>query len=283
MLISVALISVVSLSAQPEPDLDALLARIAERIELYYQRAQNLICVEKVTAQPVGNDMIPAGLGRVLEYELRVESDGPADGAVSSDARVVRDLRKVNGRVPKSKDKAGCYDPNPLSPEPLAFLLAAHRSEYAFFWAGFGRGKDRNALLIDFRSLETGRPALTEDSEGRPDCFSISLPGATRGRVWVDASTADVIRVEEHLAHPVDFSVPFDQQRRHGLPPSLSIDRYDWAIRYKPVAFNDPVETLLLPESIETLAMLRGAQSHRKRQVFSNYQRFMTNARIVKE
>jgi hypothetical protein len=265
------------------PDLEVLLAHVGERIEQYYARAQNLICVERVTAQPVGSDMAPSGFGRVLEYELHVESDGGIDGTRPTDAKVIRDLRKVNGRTPKPQDKGGCFDPNPLSPEPLAFLLPGHRGEYAFQWAGFGKGKDQNVMLVDFRPLETGKPEIHEDEERRPGCFNISLPGATKGRIWIEAATHDVLRVEEHLAAPVDFSVPYEQQRRHGLPPSLMIERYDWAVRYKPVAFDDPVETLLLPESIEVLAMMRGAQSHRKHQVFSNYKRFMTDAKVVKD
>lgn len=270
------------LDAQASWDLGSLLAQVGDRIAEYYGRARHLICVEQVTAQPIEHDLTPAGFGRVLEYELRVESD-TFDADRPTDATVVRDLRKVNGRTPKPRDKPSCYDPNPLSPEPLAFLLPSHRAEYAFVWAGFGKGKDRNAVLIDFRSLESGKPEVRDDAEGRPGCFNISLPGATNGRIWIDRSTRDVLRVEEHLARRIDIRVPFEQQRKHGLPELLVIDRYDWAIRYAPVAFADPVETLLLPQSIELLAMVRGAQSHRKRQVFTNYQRFMTTARVVKD
>lgn len=272
-----------SLEPQGSWDLASLLAEVGDRIAEYYARAQHLICVERVTAQPIEHDLRPSGFGRVLEYELRVESDTSFEGDRPTDATVVRDLRRVNGRAPRPRDKAGCYDPNPLSPEPLAFLLPSHRAEYTFVLAGFGKGKDRNAVLVDFRSLETGKPEVRDDAEGRPGCFNISLPGATNGRVWIDRSTRDVLRVEEHLARTVDIRVPFEQQRKHGLPDLLVIDRYDWAIRYAPVAFVDPVETLLLPESIEVIATVRGAQSHRKRQVFSNYQRFMTTARVMKD
>jgi hypothetical protein len=270
------------LEAQATTDLEVLLAHVGERIEEYYARAQHLICVERVMAQPIERDLRPAGFGRVLEYDLRVESDAELDAERPTDAKVVRSLRKVNGRAPKAQEQAGCYDPNPLSPEPLAFLLRSHRAEYVFAWAGMGKGKDRNAMLVDFRPLESGKPEILDDAEGRPGCFNVSLPGATRGRIWIDAASHDVLRVEEHLARAVEIPVPFEQQRKHGLPAWLMIDRYDWAIRYTPVAFVDPVETLLLPESIDVLAILQGAQSHRKRQVFSNYQRFMTNARLLK-
>jgi hypothetical protein len=39
---------------------------------------------------------------------------------------------------------------------------------------------------------------------------------------------------------------------------------------------------MLLPESMETLTVIQGAQSYRKSQEFSNYKRFLTGARIVR-
>jgi hypothetical protein len=279
----VAAVTAGAAAQQPSPDLDILLTRIGERVERYYQRAQNLICTERVIAQPVGTDSSPAGFARVLEYELHVESDAGTDSGSPKDVKVVRDLRRINGRAVKTvPDRRDCFDPNPLSPEPLAFLLAANRKDYAFSWAGFGKGRDKNLMLIDYRPLETGKPQLVETPDAKPGCFSVSMPGGTRGRIWVEVETDEVVRMEEHLAHPVDVPVAYDQQRKHGLPDQLVIDRYDYQIRYKPVTFDDPKETLLLPESIDMLAMFRGAQSHRKRQVFSDYKRFMTAGRIVK-
>jgi hypothetical protein len=268
---------------QPSPDLEMLLTRIGERLERYYQRAENLICTEKVTAQPVGQDSTPFGFARVLEYELHVESDADPDGGSPKDVKVVRDLRRINGRtVKKMPDRRDCFDPNPLSPEPLAFLLPANRKDYAFTWAGFGKGRDQHLMIIDYRPLETGKATLVEAPEAQPGCFNVSVPGGTKGRIWVEAGSHDIVRMEEHLAHPVDVRIAYEQQRRHGLPDQLVIDRYDWAIRYKAFSFDDPTETLLLPESIDMLAMFRGAQSHRKRQVFSDYKRFMTAGRLVK-
>jgi hypothetical protein len=280
----VATLTAAAAAQQPSPDLDALLARIGEQVEQYYHRAQNLICTERVTAQPIGLDSSPAGFARVLEYELHVESDAGVDGGSPKDVKVVRDLRRINGRAVKTiPEQRDCFDPNPLSPEPLAFLLAANRKDYAFTWAGFGKGREQNLMLIDYRPLESGKPKLVEAPDAKPGCFNISMPGGTKGRIWVEVGTHDIVRMEEHLAHPVDVQIDYDQQRRHNLPDSLMIDRYDYQIRYKPVSFEDPRETLLLPDSIDMLAMFRGAQSHRKRQVFSDYKRFMTTGRIVKD
>src|SRR5205823_6582716 len=74
-----------------------------------------------------------------------------------------------------NKDRAGCTDPNPLSPEPLAFLLPAHRQEYRFTSAGIGKENDRPALLIDFASVSRqSRLELSEDPRGHEDCYGWS-------------------------------------------------------------------------------------------------------------
>jgi hypothetical protein len=271
-------------AAQAPPDLNATLARIGSRIEEFYKRVQSLMCVEKVTAQPIRTDMSFDGFARVLEYDLRVEAGTGGDGE-SADANFVRELRKVNGKAPRERernDRNTCLDPNPLSPEPLAFLLEKNRREYIFTWAGYGKGKEQNLFLIDYKPIQPEKPEFVPDKEGRDGCFQISLP-VERKRVWVDSRTYDVVRIEEHLSSRVDIRVPSSQQRRTLLPDVISVDRFDLVTRYKPVTFQDPDETLLLPASIEQIAVLHGAQSNRKTQIFSNYRRFLTGGRIIKE
>ena len=54
-------------------------------------------------------------------------------------------------------------------------------------------------------------------------------------------------------------------------------------MRYKSVAFRDPDEVMLLPESIESLTVVRsGLQSTRRTEIFTDYRRFLTEGRIVK-
>lgn len=272
-------------SAQAPPDLDTLLARVGERIADYYRRAQSVVCTEKTTVQPVGSDYVPYGFARVTEYELRVEAE--ADGAEPSEAKVIRELKRVNGKPPKERDKkdrAGCTDANPLSTEPLAFLLPAHRSEYTFVAAGFGKGKDRNALMLDFTSAKPeGKGEILEDPRGHEDCFTWSLPVVLKGRVWVDATTYEVLRVEQRMAGMADLSVPTKLQRKHNLDNNVVVERHDTTIRYKTVPFHDPDEAMLLPESIETLIVVRGGlESMRSKQTFTDYRRFLTGGRIIK-
>ena len=113
--------------------------------------------------------------------------------------------------------------------------------------------------MIDFASLDQRSNAeLIEDPSGHDDCFDWSGHLASRGRIWVDASTYDVVRVERGLRGPVDVKVPAQIQRRYSLASWVVIVRDDVSIRYKTVSFNDPDEVLLLPESIDSLTVVRG-------------------------
>ena len=121
------------------------------------------------------------GFARVLESDLRVEWDPTATGP-DAEAKVLRELRKVNGRAPRGRRRHNnCLDPNPISPEPLAFLLPAERNAYAFSLAGRGKGKDSNTLMIDFRSLEKGKPEMKQQPDKHEGCFSITSRGVSEG------------------------------------------------------------------------------------------------------
>ncbi|HEY2151162.1 MAG TPA: hypothetical protein VGH34_10155 [Vicinamibacterales bacterium] len=273
-----------TVTAQAPPDLETLLARVGQRIAEYYARAQNVVCTEKQTMQPVSRDYMPSGMARITEYELHVEADA---GGESTEAKVVRELVRVNGKPPREKDgkrRDGCTDGNPLSPEPLAFLLPSHRDEYTFAAAGPGKGKDRNTFVIEFKARKPeGNGELSESESGRDDCYSWTSPVVEKGRIWIDAVSYQVVRIEKGLAGYADVSVPWKLQRAHNFENSMVVERQDTIIRYKTVPFNDPDEAMLLPESIETVFIIRGSlQSMRNRQVFSDYRRFLTAGRMVK-
>jgi hypothetical protein len=283
--LALALAAMTAAGAQAQPNVEELLVRVGERVAEFYKRAKNVICIETSTVQPVDFSNSPDGFVRTVESELHVEADS---GQTPGEATVVRKVRKVNGRVPREKDKkdrAGCTDPNPLSSEPLAFLLPAHRSEYQFRTAGVAKDRNRSVLMIDFASVDRrSNPELIEDPSGHDDCFDWSGHIASRGRIWVDAGNYDVVRVERGLRGPVDVKVPVLIQRRHHLDSWVVIVRDAVTIRYKTVAFSDPDEVLLLPESIDSFTVVRGGlQSTRRNQTFSDYKRFVTGGRVLAE
>jgi hypothetical protein len=282
--LALALTAMTAAGAQSQPNVEGLLVRVGERVAEFYERAKNVICIETSTVQPVDDvSNWPEGFARTVESELRFEA---GSGQTPGEVAIVRNVRKVNGRAPRekdNKDRSGCTDPNPLSPEPLAFLLPTHRSEYQFSTAGITKDRNRTALMIDFASVDRrSKPELIEDPIGHDDCFDWSGHIASRGRVWVDAGNYDVLRVERSLRGPVDVKVPAFIQRRHPLASWVVIVRDDVTTRYKTVAFSDPDEVLLLPESTESLTVVRGGlESTRRSQTFSEYKRFVTAGRVL--
>ena len=262
-------------SAVPFAD---MLARAGAQVEAWYARAQSLVSLETVSIQRLRSDLMPDD-SRRLEYELRIAWD-PADTASESlpDATVLRRIVSVNGRPPREGEEPRCMDPTPVSPEPLAMLLPSRRERFAFTPAGTTIVDGRPAMMIDYTGIAPGTPEIT----WRDNCVSVSLPGRTRGRIWVDAATYDVLRLDERLIGQFDFRVPRDQVVR-GAPLVMTIERADSTIEYTRVAFTDPDETLVLPASVETLQIVRGGSIQRTRFThrFTDYRRFLTDGRIL--
>lgn len=255
---------------------DTTVERLGDYVERYYTRAQSLIVDELVSVQPLARDLSAEGFARRLAYELRVEwTPESADG---EPAKVTRHLVAVNGRPPRPNHEPECLDPKSVTPEPLAFLLPDRRHKFVFAAAGLGRIEGRRATMLDYRSRAPEPPKVTWTE----DCGSIELPGRSRGRIWADPETAEILRVDEGLTGMVDIRIPPSKQRI-GTPLYWTIERADSSVRYRRVAFTDPDETLVLPVTIETVTIVRDSGSPRTRisQTFSNYRRFVTASRIV--
>ena len=150
--------------------------------------------------------------------------------------------------------------------------------EFAFSWRDSGRTVGRSSVTVDYKSLTPKPPGVTWAGP----CVSIDLPGRTRGRVWVDRNTAEVLRLDEGLIGSVEIPVPREQMRP-GSAAAFVVERADSSIRYRPITFRDPDEIVMLPESIESLQVIRNSGVPRLRivQKFSNYKRFITAGRIV--
>jgi hypothetical protein len=268
-------------TAQAPEDLGSVLGRVGDRLLEYYSRAQSIVCLERVMVQQIGSDLTPFGFARVIEYELRVEWDAGTDGA-APEATVHREVRRVNGRPARPGDEPKCMDPRTISPEPLAFMLPGNRDEYVFSLGRPGRGRDRSALILDYRTRVDDEAGPSEVTT-KDDCTFFSIPAGLKGRLWLNPETHNILRVDQGLKRRFEVRVP-SKQTRFGQADYFTVERYESSVRYRPVSFQDPEETVLLPESITELMVVSGGSHAGKRttQTYSGYKRFITGGRIVK-
>jgi hypothetical protein len=247
--------------------------RVAAYVENYYSRAQSVLATETVSVQNVGRDMTGDGFTRRFVYNIRVEWSPSASGP--PDATFSRELVTVNGRAPREGDEPHCTAPKPITPEPLAMFLRERQPEFTFTAGELTRLDGRSAVRVDYRIRQPEADAIEWDR----DCVLINVPSRIRGRAWIDDASGEVLRIDETATGPVEIAAPRAEQRR-GQPPLLVFDRMSESIRYRPVTFHDPEETIMLPASVEILTMVRSGGTRRSL-VYSNYRRFVTEGRVL--
>ena len=284
---AIALVCSAALGARqvaPSFDLAATLQRAGERVEYYFSRAQSIVCFETVSLQPLSTGLSGDGPARMVQSELRLSWDPAAATRTPLEAKTLRQVLKVNGRPPRKKDYDNCTSPeqNESETQPLSMLLPQQRVEYDFSIVGPAKQDRRAAILVAYRmkAKPTVTVSLIEDNE---NCISYSIDGGMRGRIWIDAETYDVLRLDEGLGGLVDIKLPWKVARRSPENGVWTMERFDSSIRFKPIKFSDPDETLILPVSSSSLRITRRSGSPRLRTTteYTQYRRFLTAGRVV--
>jgi len=258
-------------------DVANVLERASVRVREYFA------CLEKVSLQKLEMGFSAEGPARQVESELRLSWDPTPENPTPKEAKTVRQVLRVNGGKPRKKDYQNCTTPeqNAEEEQPLSILLPQQRLEYVFTANGRERVDGREAMVIAFREIKktTVDVSLVEDNE---DCISFDIEGGMRGKIWIDAETHDVLRLDRSLNGLVDIPLPKKATRRGGNV-SWTMERWDSSIRFKRVTFEDPQETLVLPVSSSQLQITRGSGTPRLRTntQYLAYRRFMTGARVV--
>lgn len=273
--------------APPPIDLDATLTQAAARVEAFFTRAASLVVSEHVYVQPLSFGLSGDGPGRSVESELRLSWAPDADGDAATEAQTLRLVTKVNGRRPRANDPRNCTAPEQHDTETqvLSMLLPGQRGDYTWRLAGRGRADGRAAILIDFQEKAPIEVTDVRVVANNDDCISYNIEGGLRGRVWVDAESFDVLRMDHHLGGQVEVKLPRRLHNRAGVNPTWTVERIDTTYRFKRVRFQDPEETLVLPVSSSSLRITHGAGTPRTRITteYKGYRRFLTGGRLISE
>ncbi len=266
----------VSAQSGDDRDVEAVLQRIQASVEHFYAQARNVLADVRVVVRPMTWDLRDVRPPRNLLYEMRVEWAEGTD-TMAPEPVVRRRLLEANGRPAEPEDEPECADPEPFSDEPLAIFLPARREDFVFSWTRREREAGREADVIEYRPRHDEAPTI----EWEDNCVSLDLPGHTRGRVWADAESGEVLRVDERLSGMFEFRVPRERGRLG--PPTMVLESANSTVRYRRVTFSDPDETLLLPSSMESMSVWRNAGVRRQLIIheISNYRRFVTGARVI--
>jgi hypothetical protein len=266
----VALVSGGSRTSAQSDELALILSGLAARTQQYYDRFISIICTETVHQQDLRFNLKPTGRPRTSVYELSVSRDPHGRG--ETEFRVDRTLQFVDGRPARKNQKPGCTDPKTGSPEPLAFLLEANQKRYRFTIPDSVDGGAYGTRAIDFIEFPPERVRVKWEGS----CFE-AQGGGHQGRVWFDPVSYDVLQVDMRLSRP--FVVPM-RVGYVGVDPAIRVERSETTIRFARVEFQQPDETVLLPESVDTLTVFRGAPSLKTNQKLTNYRRFLTRSEI---
>ena len=279
----IALVTALSAEQSAVADVAGVLERAGKRVTEYFARAQSLVCLEKVSLQRLGLTWSPDGMARQVESELRLSWEPTPDNPTPKEAKTVRQVIRVNGGVPRKKDYDNCTTPeqNAEEQQPLSILLPQQRADYAFTVGGRDTIDGRAAIVIAFKEVRKPKVdvSMVKDNE---DCISFDIEGGTRGKIWIDAETQDVLRLDRSLTGLVEIPLP-RKATLHGGGMSWTMERWDTSIRFKRVSFQDPQETLVLPISSTTLQITRGSGQPRLRTSteYIAYRRFITGGRVV--
>lgn len=266
------------------PDVRVALDRASTRVQDFFLRAQSLVCTERVHVQPLSYSLSGEGFGRTVESELRLSWAPGEDGRGATEAQALRQVIRVNGHRPRANDRDNCTSPEQHDTETqvLSMLLPGELDKYSWVLAGTGKVDGRATVQLDFRE----KAAMTADVrvlESNDECISYDINGGSRGRLWLDAETFDVLRMDQRLGGQIELEMPREVRNRPGVNPRWTVERLETSYRFRRMSFADPDEAIVLPVSSTSLRVTHGAGTPRTRVTteYRNYRRFLTGGRLV--
>jgi hypothetical protein len=266
---------------------DERLARVLDLagrgVECYFGGMFSITYTETLRAQELKEDLTPKGRAKEWVFENIVVPRRSASGQELY-AEAIRRLKSINGKPVRGKDaviKPGkCGGPTAGYSLPLGFLLPQHRGQHVFSHEGEEVYDGRRSHVVRVAPRERFEPSVG----WKGNCFYAGF--THEWRVWIDAETYDVLRLDARLVEGFEFESPraFNAGLfRIGPSRTLRYERSEGTTRFRRVRFTNPEQTLLLPVSAERLTVIRGALRARVTQTFTDYRRFVSDVKIIED
>lgn len=245
--------------------LNQLLDRVRQRIRKYHESLFSIAVTEVVKQQELNSDATPRGKPRGLVYDSVTLHRLAPGGQEDTVPIITRTLKMVDGKPAKQPSlprHSKCVDinPPPAYADPLAFLLPQSPIKWIFAYLGETNLEGRRAAMISITTAPAPEPIKIVE---KGDCFFLSRSPQKTGTIWIDLESYDVLQLKWQLAETFSGKLPAGITRVGFFPvfrpgKDLSLERFDFVIRFRPTTFTDPEQTLLLPSSSESIWLLKG-------------------------
>lgn len=259
-----------------DPEISIILDRAIERARKYAIELQSLAWTDVVRYEALDEDgrRLEEDKPRELTYEtiLRLEPWGdPADPSFF--VREEAELKLVDGEPVDPDYELPWTTSLEFSADLGFFYFLFATPEFQHDWSMSYAGRDdlggRDSIVVDMLIPRGERPPRIVRIGDL-----VSVAGVPfKHRIWLDTETYDVLQIEWQRG-PVEFvqSRNDNDRWRHERRGSM---------RYKTIAFEDPEQVFLVPESQEMAILIEGESPAVRRWVhsFTNYRRFTGEVR----
>jgi hypothetical protein len=273
MLIALNTVTGLSESRQSVP-LTEILEKAGDRVQQYTTTVLSVACTELTRQLELEPD-----LTTVKKKPIELVYDFIIIPGIGFGILEQRELKLIDGK-PAAKNAQPSIPVTTAFTTAVTVLLREIRDNFAFSSAGTADLDGREALLIDYL------PAIRRPPSATWEGARFRLNFESKGRIWIDPISYDVLRIETHLIEPVEFQPPRVMRKGpfvlFGPAHKFKVKVWDVAIRFAPTSFKEPEQTLMLPVSAESFRIIEGMRVPRLRitHSFTNYRRFSSDVKI---
>lgn len=263
------------LGIQQPAQLADILQKAGERVQDYSKAALSVVCTETSRREELELDLkTTRKKATELTYDLTI---------VHPQGRAIverRELKSIDGKPAKTGEQPDRPDP-PAYLASLLVLMPQTQSQYAFSFAGMGDLDGHDTFILDYVPATRIPPSVTWKGGG------FQVRSQSKGRIWIDPATYDVLRIDTHLIEGFEFKSPPIKRKgpfvAFGPSHQFKLERSDFSIRFGLTHFQEPEQTLLLPASVESVSVFEGSRVPRLRTThsFTDYKRFTSDIKIV--